>query len=145
MNTIKIISLLALTLFISSCKGQSKDEIKTPTQSISKIEVLDFHSTHRCMTCIAIEENTRYTLETYFEKELKEGSLSFQTVNIDEKENEKLAEKFQAVGTSLYFNIIKNGKERQVDLTEFAFMYGNEKEKFSEELKNKINTQLKML
>lgn len=145
MKTIKFITVLAISLTLTSCNSQTKNKDNSLDQSISKIEVLDFHSTHRCITCNAIEANTKYTLETYFAKELKEGKITFQVINVDEKENEKIAEKFEASGTSLFLNVIKNGKETQINLTDFAFMNGKDQETFSKELKTKINTELKML
>jgi len=111
----------------------------------NKIEVIDFHSTNRCMTCNAIEANTKYTLEKYFADELKSGEITFQTINIDEKENYAMAEKFEAAGTSLFLNVIKSGKETQINLTNFAFMKGKDKLNFSKELKSKVNKQLKIL
>lgn len=145
MNTLKLLSALAISLLLTSCNGQDKNKETAVDTSISKIEVLDFHSTHRCMTCNAIEANTKYTLDTYFTPELKEEKITFQVINVDEKENEKIAEKFEASGTSLILNVIKNGKETQINLTDFAFMSGNDKEAFSRELKAKIDTELKML
>ncbi|HKJ06967.1 MAG TPA: nitrophenyl compound nitroreductase subunit ArsF family protein [Flavobacteriaceae bacterium] len=145
MKTFKFFTVLAISLIITSCNSQDKNRITTSDKSISKIEVVDFHSTHRCMTCNAIEANTKYTLETYFAPELKEEKITFKVINVDEKENEKIAEKFEAAGTALFLNVIKNGKETQIDLTDFAFMYGNDKEAFSKELKAKIETELKVL
>lgn len=97
------------------------------------------------MTCNAIEANTRYTLETFFAPELKEDKITFQVINVDKKENEKIAEKFEASGTSLFLNVIKNGKETQINLTDFAFMKGNNQEAFSKELKAKLERELKLL
>ncbi|GAL69109.1 hypothetical protein JCM19301_2099 [Jejuia pallidilutea] len=97
------------------------------------------------MTCNAIEANTKYTLDRYFEKELKEDKITFQVINVDKEENEKIAEKFEAAGTALFLNVIKNGKETQINLTDFAFMNGNDQEAFSKELKSKIDTELKTL
>ena len=145
MKTIKLLSVLAISLILSSCNGPEKNKAETIETSISRIEVLDFHSTHRCMTCNAIEENTKYTLVTYFSKELEEDKITFQVINVDEKRNEKIAEKFEASGTSLFLNVIKNGKETQINLTDFAFMKGNKKEAFSKELKSKIDIELKSL
>lgn len=145
MKTIKILSLIVFSLTLTFGNGQNKKESTKQDISNSKIEVLDFHATHRCMTCNAIEANTRYTLETYFNNEMKEGKITFQTVDVDKKENEKLAEKFEASGTSLFLNVIKNGKEKQIDLTEFAFMKGNDKAAFSKDLKVKIDDALKTL
>lgn len=145
MKQIKFLSVLALSLFLASCNGQNKSKTSTSNQSISKIEVIDFHSTHRCMTCKAIEANTKFTLDTYFAKDIKDGNITFQVINIDEKENEKLAEKFEASGTALFLNVIKDGKENHIDLTEFAFMEGNDQDIFSKELKVKIENELKSL
>jgi hypothetical protein len=145
MKTIKFLTVLAIILIFTSCNGQNKSIDHSLNQSLSKIEVLDFHSTHRCMTCNAIEASTKYTLNTYFEKELKDEKITFQVINVDEKENEKIAEKFEAFGTSLFLNVIKNGKETQIDLTDFAFMKGNEQEAFANELKLKLENELNKL
>ena len=144
MKTIKIFTVLAIGLMFMSGYGQNKKD-NLLDKSVSKIEVLDFHSTHRCMTCKAIEANTKYTLNTYFSKELKENKITFKVINVDEKKNEKIAKKFEASGTSLFLNVIKNGKQTQINLTEFAFMKGNDQKAFSKELKAKIETELKTL
>lgn len=145
-KTIKFLSVFAIIILLSACNGQPKKDTNASLDaSISKIEVLDFHSTHRCMTCNAIEKNTKYTLDTYFSKELKADKITFQVINVDEKENENIAEKFEASGTSLILNVIKKGKETQINLTDFAFMNGNDQDVFSKELKEKIDTELKAL
>lgn len=145
MKTFKFFSILVFSLILSSCNGQNKSKDTKTNQNISKIEVIDFHSTHRCTTCLAIEANTKFTLNTYFSEELKAGKISFQVINVDEKENEKIAEKFEAAGTSLFLNVIKDGREKHVDLTEFAFMEGTDQDAFSKELKVKIENELKTL
>lgn len=145
MKAFKFLTALAISFILISCNNQNKNKSTSIDKSVSKIEVFDFHSTHRCMTCNAIEANTKYTLNTYFAPELKEEKITFQVVNVDKKENEKIAEKFEATGTALFFNVIKNGKETQINLTNFAFMNGNSQEEFSKELKTKIETELKKL
>ncbi|WP_205757908.1 nitrophenyl compound nitroreductase subunit ArsF family protein [Lutibacter sp. HS1-25] len=144
-KTIQFLSVIVIGLILTSCNAQDKKKPDSVGKSVTKIEVLDFHSTHRCMTCNAIEANTKYTLETYFSQELKDNKITFQVINVDEKEHEKIAEKFEASGTSLFLNVIKNGKETQIDLTNFAFMNGNNQQVFSKELKIKIENELKAL
>jgi hypothetical protein len=94
------------------------------------------------MTCNAIEANAKYTLDTYFSEEVKNNKISFLVINVDEEENFKTAEKFEATGTALFLNIVVDGKETPIDLTEFAFMNGNNQEIFSKELKEKIEEAL---
>ena len=59
--------------------------------------------------------------------------------------NEEMEIKFEAAGTALFLNVIKDGKEKHIDLTDFAFMNGNDQTVFSKELKALIDTELKML
>lgn len=149
MNTKHIILSLStfVLLIFTSCNNQAQtnNQNNEDLAQVSKIEVLDFHSTHRCMTCNAIEASTKYTLETYFAEEINNGKITFQIINVDDKNNEKIAEKFEAAGTALILNVIKNGKETKIDLTEFAFMKGNDKEAFSKDLKSKLEAELKSL
>lgn len=145
MKQFGILSLLTISLFLFSCTGNSQNKTVLKQAKGNSIEVIDFHSTNRCMTCKAIEANTKYTLETYFANELKSGKIVFKIVNVDKKENEQFAEKFEATGTALFLNVIKNGKENHVDLTNLAFMKGTDQKVFSDLLKEKIATQLKSL
>jgi len=145
MKTIKILTILITSLILTSCNGQNKKTDNQTNSDVTKIEVIDFHSTHRCFTCNAIEENTKYTLDTYFSKEMKEGKITFQIINVDEEINNKIAEKFEASGTSLFINTIKNGTEKQTNITNFAFSKGKNKDAFSTELKSKLEKELKKL
>ncbi len=144
-KTITFFTVLAFSLIITSCNAQDKNQATSLDPSVTKIEVLDFHTTNRCITCKAIEANTKYTLETYFADELKSGKITFQVVDIDKDGNYELAKKFKASGTSLFLNIIGGKKEKHIDLTAFAFTYGKKKDDFSSRLKNKLEKQLEKL
>lgn len=143
----KFLNLFSFTflLFFTSCQGQDNSKTIATTDTSTKIEVIDFYGTHRCVTCEAIEANAKYTVETFFQEEVKEGKVEFKTINVDDEKNYDMAEKFEAAGTALFINVIKDGKEQHIDLTNFAFAKGKDKEVFSTELKAKINEQLKTL
>jgi len=145
MKQIRIFTILALSLMLFSCNANAQNEQKAKNTSQNIIEVIDFHSTHRCNTCNSIEANTKYTLDNYFATELKDGKITFQSINVDNDKNFKMAEKFEASGISLFLNVIINGKETIINLTDFAFSKGRDKEAFSKELKMKIETELKKL
>ncbi len=153
MKNLKYLFLFISTIFILSCGSNSSESSSAKgnhsTQEVAKtkmanhIEVLDFYGAHRCVTCKAIEANTRYTLETYFPDEVKSGKIVFRTVNVDDEANYKLAEQFEAAGTALFLNTVKDGKETHVNLTNQAFEKGRDKDAFSDELKFFIDLQLK--
>lgn len=143
-----ILFSVILTLF--SCQEKVKNETAKTSEERAiasankedKIEVIDFYGTHRCVTCKAIEANAKYTVETYFADNPK---VVFKTVNVDEEANYDMAEKYEATGTALFLNIVKDGKETHIDLTDFAFSKGKDKESFSQELKAKIDNKLKKI
>jgi hypothetical protein len=136
---------MVLLITFTSCQGQNKSKTMVTTDQTSKIEVIDFYGTHRCVTCEAIEANAKYTVDNFFQEAVNEGKLEFITINVDDEKNYDMAEKFEATGTALFINVIKDGKEEHIDLTNFAFAKGKDKEVFSSELKAKINEQLNTL
>ena len=141
----KYLSILIVSIVLVSCSGKTplKKETVITKKVANKIEVIDFYSTHRCVTCKAIEANTKYTLDTYFSSELKNKKITFQAINVDKEENYKIAEEYEATGTALFLNVIVNGKEKHIDLTDFAFLKGMEKDTFVTDLKSKLDTELK--
>jgi thiol-disulfide isomerase/thioredoxin len=145
MNFLKFLTVFVITLIVTTSNGQNNSKTTTTKQSTSKIEVIDFYGAHRCVTCKTIEANAKYTVDTYFAAEKKKGTVVFKTINVDDDKNYKIAERFEATGTALFLNVIKNGKETHIDLTDFAFMNGRDKAVFSKELKAKIETELKKL
>jgi thiol-disulfide isomerase/thioredoxin len=94
-----------------------------------KLELIQFHSEHRCMTCNKIEELARETLKKY-------PNIVFKLINIDDEKNEKMAEQFEATGTALFLYDPKTGKKKE--LTDFAFMNAMDKNKYIKGLENEI-------
>jgi len=142
MKQFTILSILTISLLFVSCKGKAQENQTTSINTTNKIEVIDFYGTHRCVTCKAIEASAKYTVDTYFADEPK---VVFKTVNVDDDANYKMAESFEATGTALFLNVIKDGKETHIDLTDFGFSKGRDQEEFSKELKSKIENELKKL
>ena len=60
----KVLLMAALCLSMVACSnGQNKSETSSQTNPKDVVEVLYFHATQRCATCIAIEKNSRELLE----------------------------------------------------------------------------------
>lgn len=137
MNSRNIIipAFTLLSLIFAACNGeaQTNTDSTTPLADAS-IEVIQFHSEHRCMTCNKIEELSRAVLKDYPE-------VPFSLVNVDDDINEEKAEEFEAFGTALFLFNPQTGEK--MDLTEFAFMTAGTEEKFRDELKTKLDAFLK--
>ncbi|WP_221933395.1 nitrophenyl compound nitroreductase subunit ArsF family protein [Flavobacterium sp. ZT3R18] len=120
-----------LMLLLVSYNGNAQTKKATVANTKATIEIIQFHSEHRCMTCNKIEVLTRETLKSY-------PSIPFSLVNVDDKKNEKLAAQFEAAGTALFLYNPKTKKKQ--DLSDMAFMNAGDKDKFIKELKIKIES-----
>ncbi len=136
--------IFLISLFFIACNKASdtKKAIFTSTKP-NMVEVLDFYGKHRCVTCIDIERNAKYVVNTLLKDQVIKNKLVFKTIDVSDSKNTKIADIYQAVGTALFLNIIKDGKETHVDLTDFSFLKGSKDEIFQKELKEKIENVLK--
>lgn len=121
--------LVAISLFLFG--GLCGSDAYAQTPAAATIKMIQFHSEHRCKTCLKIEEMTKAVLKQY-------PDIPFSLVNVDDKKNKALAEKFQATGTALFLFNAKTGAKK--DLTDFAFMKAFQEEKFKAELKKYIQS-----
>jgi hypothetical protein len=121
---------MLLLLFVSYNSNGQTPKKETQKTEVSTVQVIQFHSEHRCMTCNLIEKLTREVLQNH-------KNIPFSLVNVDDKKNEKMAEQFEATGTALFLYNPKTGKKK--DLTDFAFMNAkSNSKKFKEGLEKEI-------
>lgn len=107
MKTIRI--FIAIILLLS---GFSQVNAQTP-QKPDAVKVYYFHSTHRCETCMAVEEVTKEALKQYYGDQ-----IVFKSINSEEDKDNPVIKKFQVSGQTLL--VLKGDKSE--DLTNFAFM-----------------------
>lgn len=139
-NLLLILSLLAIAFGASANKTNNKNisELNTAIEE-TKVEVYYFHFTRRCATCNAVENASIEALNEYFAKELKNGTIKFISVNLDEDSGKEIGKKLEVAAQKL---LIVSG-DSKADLTNFAFMNARSK---PDKLKNKIKEEInKML
>lgn len=136
-----VIILLFFTMgALPLVNAQNKGKATAPV----KVEVFYFHPNERCPVDLTIEENVTKTVQTYFSKEIKDGTMIFQLLNTDDKVNAKTVAKFTINAQALYIVKHDKGKEIKNDLTDFAFSTSqNNPAKFKSRLKDEIENALK--
>ena len=142
----KLFYVLIAGIILISCGNGAKGKPETTTANseatqIDRVEVLYFHGAQRCITCRAIEANTKALLDSLYSKEIASGKIVYKIIDISKKENEPIADKYEVTWSSLF---VKNGKENINNMTEFSF--ANAKgypDKFKDGIKNKIDELLK--
>lgn len=101
-----------------------------------------FHNTVRCPSCIKIEGWSRSAIEGTFADELKEGSLVYRMVNVDDKENAHYVQDYGLYTKHLVLSERVKGKEaRWVDLPRVWDLLGDQ-DKFSEYVTSNVSAYL---
>jgi heme/copper-type cytochrome/quinol oxidase subunit 2 len=107
-----------------------------------RVDVVYFHRTQRCHTCLYAEEQTRYTLETYFKDELASGKVTFQSINVQDEANTDIVEKYNnASYLTLCINTVRDGTDHIEEVTDIWLVIGND-EAFVEIVKSKVEKSL---
>ena len=113
-----ILSIIFSIILISGCvnNDQKVSESKNSTayanasSSAEKVEIIHFHGTHQCESCIAVGSLAEETVNTYFSEELKSEKVSFAHVNGELPENRELVLKYGVNSASLWIGVYdKNG------------------------------------
>ena len=103
--------------------------------SSEQVDVYYFHFTRRCQTCLNVEKVAKESVETLYPDQVKKGTITFQSINLDEKDGADLGKKCKVEGQTL---IVICGDKR-VYLTDKGFLYANgNPEKLKEEIKKAI-------
>jgi hypothetical protein len=137
---------MLISFSVSTYSGKTQRISGDRQAQQSTIQVIDFHSTHRCETCLLIEKKAKSVLEDYFKQEMNSGLIHFKTVDVDKKENYALAEEFEATGTALFINVLTNGKSTKINLTDFAFLNArSDDDAFEKGFKSELEKAIKLL
>ncbi|MEG1617724.1 MAG: nitrophenyl compound nitroreductase subunit ArsF family protein [Bacteroidales bacterium] len=143
---ITLSAIIVLLIAFTSCSGTSKKSEATSvtTQTVKDyVEVIYFHGKQRCITCNAIENLTKEVLQESFSEEVKKGKIQLRVIDISEKENEAIADKYEVSWSSLYINKWSDNQEKRENLTDFGFSYAKSSpDLFKEGIKEKISTLL---
>ncbi len=126
------------TAFSASAPTRWVDELsELPQGTVSHVDVIYFHRTERCTSCLNAENYTRETLETHFADQLKNGWMSLRVLDVEKPENEALVKKFDAAGSALYLSVLIQGTEYLCPNQDIWFFTTN-KYLFVDSLKRKL-------
>ena len=114
------------------------DLAQLPPGQAEHVEVAYFHRTQRCAGCIEAERLIRKTFDTYFTDQLESGEISLAVTDIQNPQNAALAEKYDALSSSLYLGVVKDGIEYTWLVSDIWFAMRDEA-KFMAALRDKIN------
>ena len=124
--TLLIIGLVVLVGYALKSTNQQTNNTQTGVDNSSnassqmsqaeaaadKIEVVHFHATQQCWSCITVGEYALKTIKEKFPEEYANGTIIFKDINGELSENRDMVMKYQARGSSLFVNAITDGKDK---------------------------------
>ncbi|TVQ43955.1 MAG: hypothetical protein EA362_10735 [Saprospirales bacterium] len=125
-----IFMLFGLFSIFANNSGELVDFQMNGLSSDPKIELIQFHSTKRCVSCTNMQAFAEETADKF-------DHLTFKSIDVDKSENAEISRHFQVAGTALFLYHPESGNME--DLTSFGFMNVRNKDKFIEGLSGKIN------
>ena len=105
----------------------------------SKIDIIYFHATIRCHTCLTIEDFIKKSVWMSFEKDLKDSMITFKSLDFLQPENEHYQEKYGFDTQTLIISKRVNGKEIKWKNLDKIWDYANDFEKFKDYIIKEIN------
>lgn len=136
MKSLNIILSLVVLLGLSiSCNGQPENKASKSELAVAeKVEVFYFHNTRRCVTCQAVEKESKDIVE-----ELYKGKVAFSAYNLEENDGKEMAGEFGVSGQTL---LIVSGQTR-LNITNEGFINARTNpEKLKQIMKEKIDPLL---
>ena len=106
-----------------------------------RIEVINFHATQRCVSCTTLGKLSEKTITERFVNEVASGKIIFKSVNVELRENTEIVNLYQASGSSLYINAIKDGKNNIVQNVK-VWQYLSDEIAFNNYLESKLRSLL---
>ena len=112
-----------------------------PTLKENRIDVVYFHRTNRCYSCQYAETGIEYALETHFNGELNDGTITFQSIDVQKPSDDSIVEQYGAYTSQLFINTVIDN-EGHIEHIEEIWSYIGDDDAFTLLIRNKINDAL---
>jgi len=131
---------MVLLLFAISCGGGSQENAPLFEPDPGTIQIVLFHLSQRCESCMAVEAETRTILESEYMEELDAGKIRFISYDFHSENGKKAAGQLRASGQTLF---VVNGDSIS-DLTGPAFLFAHTNpDRYREALTKQLDKYLK--
>jgi hypothetical protein len=123
---ILLLSLLAFVLLSACANPVPATTPKEPLVPPDRVDVIYFYKYEDCPCQEVVGEHINTTLFMNFNGELSSGKLTFQSLNLDDKENVTIANKYGATPVSLFINIVRANNEHIIAVPEIFLVKDDE-------------------
>jgi len=136
------IAIIFSIIILSACSKENEQIIEKSLKNADKIEIINFHATYQCYSCVYIGDIMFKIIEKNFKEEYQNGKIILKKIDVDKSENKDIVNKYEARGSSLFFNFITNDIEKIEEDTNIWRLVGND-QAFENYIIKKIRDNLK--
>ncbi len=136
-----ILGLIAIIWVTSTSPSKTENVSAVQKQPAEKIEVVHFHATQQCWSCITAGELALKTIKERFPEEYKNGIIVFKEINGELPENRGIVIKYQAGGSSVFINTTIDGKDN-IEEDVVVWRLVSDEEGFKDYFENKLKKLL---
>ena len=136
------VAVLAAAALAGNGTEAGKAPADQPAAAVSAsadlIEVVHFHATRQCYSCVTAGKYALETIQERFPEEYQSGRIVFKDVNGELPENYDMVTRYQARGSSLFVNALSGGQDNIKEDTAAWRLVGNEqafKDHFEKQLR----------
>lgn len=98
---------------ITSNEQISGDKRAVEGISSRRVDATYFHGTNRCYTCTLMEKYIRETLRDNFSEQMKNSTLNFQTINVEESASSHYVQDYKLYTKSFILSLKNKDGEEQ--------------------------------
>jgi len=138
-----LFAVFALSGCVSNPSQENSDIIAQPAKnsSVEKVEIIHFHGTYQCYSCITVGDYAEETVKIYFSEEKMAGKVTFEHINGELPENGDIVMKYGATGSSLWIGVYTKDDFHKEENINVWYKVGN-KENYMTYLKGIIEKRL---
>lgn len=107
-----------------------------------QVVVTYFHPAHQCRTCRKMETAIEKIIRNQFPKELKEGVLVYQSIDVGKKQNKHFVADYSLLTSSVIVSLVVHGEEKEWNHLEDVWKQIRKKEMFPQYIKDEIGAYL---
>ncbi|HUT29415.1 MAG TPA: nitrophenyl compound nitroreductase subunit ArsF family protein [Sedimentisphaerales bacterium] len=126
----------------TSVTRSMSDNERTPQHRSRTVVAYYFHRTFRCPSCLAIEALSLEALQSGFEQALRDGTMEWVTVNVDEPGGEDFVNEFDLATSSLVIVEMESKKQVKWKKLEEVWKLKDDRDAFVQYVRDEVAAYL---
>lgn len=107
-----------------------------------RVVVYYFHGSVRCVSCTKIEAYTKESLDTAFADALKDGSMEWRTVNVEEPENRHFIKDYDLYIKTVVISDVHGGNQTEYRKLDEVWNLLDDKDRFMAYIQDNVRPYL---